>query len=261
MVNNKIESARPRTWILQPVSVTMMRHDYSLRQTRILEKIVEKMQSKMIQMINLRKQITDVLSEEDLDIDGRFQLIMDLKDFKGFCQQKQIIEDIKYMTCIPVEIPYKTYNGIRYFKITNLFDVYFIWNRNHEWIASLKFEADVVNKFFSMDFGFHRICKQVIYACHHRSSQRLYMYLESWYKVKNVSFSTFELRRMLRLENRYKRFSDFAKWVINPAKEELEILANRGICDLYFDYEKESQNKSCKEDSDIIVFHIQHPED
>ena len=40
------------TWLLQPIAVTMMRHDYSLIQIRILVTIVEYMQSKLHKMLN-----------------------------------------------------------------------------------------------------------------------------------------------------------------------------------------------------------------
>ena len=38
------------TWLLQPIAVTMMRHDYSLMQIRILVCIVEKMQQKLLRL-------------------------------------------------------------------------------------------------------------------------------------------------------------------------------------------------------------------
>ena len=40
------------TWLLQPIAVTMMRHDYSLIQIRILVTIVEFMQNKLHKILN-----------------------------------------------------------------------------------------------------------------------------------------------------------------------------------------------------------------
>ena len=43
------------TWLLQPIAVTMMRHDYSLIQIRILVTIVEFMQNKLHKILNKEK--------------------------------------------------------------------------------------------------------------------------------------------------------------------------------------------------------------
>ena len=43
------------TWLLQPIAVTMMRHDYSLIQIRILVSIVEFMQNKLYDILNRKK--------------------------------------------------------------------------------------------------------------------------------------------------------------------------------------------------------------
>ena len=44
-ISNDLIPIEEETWLLQPIAVTMMRHDYSLIQVRILVSIVESLQS------------------------------------------------------------------------------------------------------------------------------------------------------------------------------------------------------------------------
>ena len=46
-----------------------------------------------------------------------------------------------------------------------------------------------------------------------------------------------EFRKMLRLEKNYKKFPDFCRRVLDPARSELQKLAEDGFCDCWFDYE------------------------
>lgn len=61
------------TWLLQPIAVTMMRHDYSLIQIRILVSIVEKMQQKLREMLD-KKTLEPTLFPTELDNDGRLEI-------------------------------------------------------------------------------------------------------------------------------------------------------------------------------------------
>lgn len=66
------------TWLLQPIAVTMMRHDYSLIQIRILVSVVEKMQQKLREMLDM-KTLEPSLFPTELDPDGRLEIKLFLK--------------------------------------------------------------------------------------------------------------------------------------------------------------------------------------
>ena len=61
---------------------------------------------------------------------------------------------------------------------------------------------------------------------------------------------------MLRLENNYKKFSDFCRRVLDPAKQELKELADKGFCDCYFDYEKKYDHGQRGGEPDELIFQI-----
>ena len=82
-------------------------------------------------------------------------------------------------------------------------------DRSYNKYAILKLDHTVAERLVSLDFGYHRLGKQIVFACKNRYTQRIYMFIESWVDKGRTVIKTFEFRKMLRLENNYKKFSDF----------------------------------------------------
>ncbi len=249
------------TWLLQPIAVTMMRHDYSLIQIRILVTIVEFMQSRLHGILNQGQQQLELFGPEELDSDNRIEVKTLFKtlgeDPNHFPQLRQ---SLKMLAAIPVEIPYKTADGRSYLKVTNLCDVYIPDDPGlYEKYAVLKIDRTVAQRLVSLDLGYHRLGKQIVFACKNRYTQRIYMFIESWLAKGGTRIKTIEFRKMLRLETNYKKFTDFTRRVLEPAKGELRQLAENGFCDCYFDYEKKYNNGQRGGEPDELVFHIYRP--
>lgn len=249
------------TWLLQPIAVTMMRHDYSLIQIRILVTIVEYMQTKLHKILNKDKMEPEIFSDVELDIDGRLEIKTMFKtlgvDPNHYPQLRQ---SLKMLAAIPVEIPYKTVDGRSYLKVTNLCDVYIPEDAGvYEKYAVLKIDRTVAKRLVSLDLGYHKLGKQIVFACRNRYTQRIYMFIGSWLDKGTTRIKTTEFRKMLRLETNYKKFSDFTRRVLEPAKEELQSLAENGFCDCYFDYEKRYNQGQRGGEPDELVFHIHRP--
>ena len=249
------------TWLLQPIAVTMMRHDYSLIQIRILVTIVEYMQSKLHKILNKDNVAPEIFSDVELDNDGRLEIKTLFKtlgvDPNHYPQLRQ---SLKMLAAIPVEIPYKSNDGRSYLKVTNLCDVYIPKDTGiYEKYAVLKIDRTVAQRLVSLDLGYHRLGKQIVFACRNRYTQRIYMFIESWVDKGGTRIKTMDFRKMLRLESNYKKFSDFTRRVLNPAKEELATLAENGFCDCYFDYDKRYYNGQRGGEPDELIFHIYRP--
>lgn len=251
---------KDETWLVQPLAVTMMRHDYSLIQIRILISIVEFMQAKLKKMINEQKMQPTIFDDNELDPDGRLEIKTYFKtlgiDPNHYPELRQ---SLKTLVSIPVEIPYRTSDGRNYLKVTNLCDVYIPEDAGYEKYAVLKIDRTVAERLASIDMGWHKLGKQIVYACKNRYTQRIYMFIGSWAKKGGTIISTLEFRKMLRLENNYHKFSDFTRRVLEPAKTELKSLAENGFCDCYFDYEKRYLRGQRGGEPDDLVFHIYRP--
>lgn len=249
------------TWLLQPIAVTMMRHDYSLIQIRILVSIVEHMQKKLREMADKSRLEPTLFTPAELGNDGRLEIKAYFKTLGVDPNHyPQLRESLKLLVQVPVEIPYRTSDGRNYLKVTNLCDVYIPEDEGiYEKYAILKIDRQVAQRLLSLDLGYHRLGKQIVFACRNRYTQRVYMFIESWLKKGFARINTLDFRKMLRLENRYSKFSDFCRRVLEPAKEELKVLAENGFCDCYFDYEKKYEHGQRGGEPDELWFHIYRP--
>ena len=248
------------TWLLQPIAVTMMRHDYSLIQIRILVSIVEFMQNKLYDILNRKKTQPEIFPDAELGDDGRLEVKTYFKTLGVDPNHyPQLRESLKLLASVPVEIPYKTADGRSYQKVTNLCDVYIPNDTGiYEKYALLKIDHEVARRLVSLDLGYHRLGKQIVFACRNRYTQRIYMFIESWIDKGFTVINTLDFRKMLRLESRYSKFSDFCRRVLEPAKEELLSLSENGFCDCYFNYEKRYNHNQRGGEPDELVFHIYH---
>ena len=257
-ISDELIPIEEETWLLQPIAVTMMRHDYSLIQVRILVSIVESLQSILHGILNnKRSPQLDLFKTKELDEDGRMPIKLPFKELGVDPNHyQQLRTSLKMLAAIPVEIPYKTSEGRKYTKATNLCDVYIPEDRSYNKYAILKLDRSVAERLVSLDFGYHRLGKQIVFACKNRYTQRIYMFIESWVDKGRTVIKTLEFRKMLRLENNYKKFSDFCRRVLEPAKQELKELADKGFCDCYFDYEKKYDHGQRGGEPDELVFQI-----
>ena len=257
-ISDELIPIEEETWLLQPIAVTMMRHDYSLIQVRILVSIVESLQSILHGILNnKRSPQLDLFKTKELDEDGRMPIKLPFKELGVDPNHyPQLRTSLKMLAAIPVEIPYKTSEGRKYTKATNLCDVYIPEDRSYNKYAILKLDRSVAERLVSLDFGYHRLGKQIVFACKNRYTQRIYMFIESWVDKGRTVIKTLEFRKMLRLENNYKKFSDFCRRVLEPAKQELKELADKEFCDCYFDYEKKYDHGQRGGEPDELVFQI-----
>lgn len=251
------------TWLIQPIAVTMMRHDYSLIQVRILVSIVESLQNILLGIMNnKRNPQLDLFHTDELDEDGRMPIKLPFRELGVDPNHyPQLRNSLKMLAAIPVEIPYKTSEGRKYTKATNLCDVYIPEDRTYNKYAILKIDQSVAERLVSLDFGYHTLGKQIVFACKNRYTQRIYMFIDSWADKGRTVIKTLEFRKMLRLENNYKKFSDFCRRVLDPAQQELDELAKKGYCNCHFDYEKKYNNGQRGGEPDELVFNIHLAED
>lgn len=246
------------TWLLQPIAVTMMRHDYSLIQVRILVSIVENLQNILHGLLSgSQSRQLDIFRSDELDKDGRMPIKMPFKELGVDPNHyPQLRTSLKMLASIPVEIPYKTQEGRKYTKATNLCDVYLPEDRSYAKYAILKIDRSVAERLVSLDFGYHRLGKQIVFSCKNRYTQRIYMFIESWLEKGRAVINPLEFRKMLRLEHNYRKFPDFCRRVLDPARDELHELADKGFCDCWFEYEKQYDHGQRGGEPDKLIFVI-----
>lgn len=246
------------TWLLAPLTLTLMRHNYTSVQNKVLMSILECLQNILRNMLNQTgvQSLADIQRGEIANEKGGLSFNLEFKNF-GIDRNhyNELRSSLRMLPGIPVEIPFKSKEGKRYRKVTSLCDV-FIPEEKYKTYVVVHIDKEVAEKLVSFELGWHRLGKEVVTSSNNKYTQRIYMYITAWTRVGRSYMSSQELRRWLQLEDKYKEFRKLAARVLDPAQKELEELAKAGYCDCYFTYQKRYTGIRKSGEPDQIEFRI-----
>lgn len=260
--------ADDKQWLMQPITMTMMRYDYNVVQNRILVALLSKLQSALKAVVYGHKtpesQMFILANEEYVshfsessihpgDIVFKIPFSQIMVDKHHYAQLR---ESLCQLAFIPVEIPLKSVDGIDYTKYT-CFCQAVIPDEGKGTDAYIKLEYDVATKMIRNDMGNHQFLQQVLFESRNKYAQRIYLLLSAWRQSNMTCIRTVPwLRKWLRLEKKYPRWNSFAERVLKSAEDELREMANDGLSDIYFTYEKIYEGSSKVGEPDKIKFII-----
>ena len=246
------------TWLLAPLTLTLMRHNYTSVQNKVLMSILEGLQNILRQMLNQPgvNKLADIQRGEIANEKGGLSFNLDFRTF-GIDRNhyNELRSSLKMLPSIPVEIPFKSKEGKHYRKVTSLCDVY-IPEEKYKTYVVVHIDKEVAEKLVSFELGWHRLGKEVVTSSNNKYTQRIYMYITAWTRVGRSIMSSQELRKWLQLEDKYREFRKLAARVLDPAQKELEELARAGYCDCYFTYQKKYTGYKKAGEPDAIEFKI-----
>ena len=234
------------TWLLAPLTLTLMRHNYTSVQNKVLMSILECLQNILRQMLNAGNGVSSLSTVQRGEIRS---FGIDRNHYN------ELRSSLKMLPAIPVEIPFKSKEGKRYRKVTSLCDV-FIPEEKYKTYVVVHIDKEVAEKLVTFELGWHRLGKEVVTSSNNKYTQRIYMYITAWTRVGRSVMSSQELRKWLQLEDKYREFRKLAARVLDPAQKELEELARAGYCDCYFTYEKKYTGYKKAGEPDQIEFRI-----
>lgn len=232
------------TWLVQPVAVTWMRYDYTLMQSKVFIRIISSLQFAIQESINnyLKKEnkpLTLFTSNEFADESDPNVILLKIpiKDF-GIHRNsyKQLKDALLTLVTIPIETPYKDKNGRNWTVLESLCSV-IIPSTGKVTHVFFKIKRDTAERLLNLDFGFHRFIQEATFTAKNTYTPKIYLYLSVYKKQGGCEILMSELRKYLRLEDKYKVFKDFVKRVLAPVQEELKQQALNGISDFYFEYD------------------------
>ena len=247
------------TWLLAPLTLTLMRHNYTSVQNKVLMSILECLQNILRQMLNAGNGVSSLATVQRGEIANEKGGLSFNLDFRSFGIDRnhynELRSSLKMLPAIPVEIPFKSKEGKRYRKVTILCDV-FIPEEKYKTYVVVHIDKEVAEKLVTFELGWHRLGKEVVTSSNNKYTQRIYMYITAWTRVGRSVMSSQELRKWLQLEDKYREFRKLAARVLDPAQKELEELARAGYCDCYFTYEKKYTGYKKAGEPDQIEFRI-----
>lgn len=113
-----------------------------------------------------------------------------------------------------------------------------IFHRNTSRIT-LKFDDNLIPYLLQLKEQFTRYqIKNILYLSN-KHSIRIYELLKQYEPIGKRTFIVDELKKVLMLENQYKRFSNFENWVLKPTMEEINEYT-----DINISYEKIKKGRS-----------------
>lgn len=265
-----------KTWLVQPVSFTAARHNFSVVQTRALVNIFEYLQQSILNIVS-------IYSKEHKVSDGELNnQLASYINVPGFLKKEQIkkdciyinmpynkfgvlpnyypnmIEGIKLMSGMVVELKQKSSEEKEYKRYPHLFTVIIPPKGiNEVWF---EIENEVALEMINVStIGYTKYLKETVFSSSSRYTQRIYMEICSWIDVGYTNWKPMsEFREMLKLEeNEYPRFCDFYRKVIKPAYDDLKEKAMNNETNCYFELEKKwNPGRAKKGTPDEIRFKI-----
>lgn len=242
-----------KTWLLQPMVVSIMRYDYDVVQTRALVAIIQEMQDAIQAVMFNKSSAADQLSLfdnsdfvaefgfKDFDPDKEIAMKIPLRNFGSDKRRYDTLKmALKQLVSIPVEIPITSLKGDDYTQIKSLCEA-FVPEKPYSSSVYIKIEKQIAlrmigDKTFG---GVHKYLKDIVFDTRNKYVQRLYMFLSSWKRSgETCTVTVIWLRKMLRLEDKYPRWDMFYSKVIRGAEEELKEKSERGESDFYFTTQK-----------------------
>ena len=116
------------TWLLAPLTLTLMRHNYTSVQNKVLMSILECLQNILRQMLNAGNGVSSLSTVQRGEIANEKGGLSFNLDFRSFGIDRnhynELRSSLKMLPAIPVEIPFKSKEGKRYRKVTSLCDVF-----------------------------------------------------------------------------------------------------------------------------------------
>lgn len=229
------------TWLVQPLAVGMMRHDFTQTQNRVLVAIVKSLQKEIKRNQHSSGIVQlDMFKDRELDPEDTNKIAIKLyyKEILDDAKNYYALEkSLKMLSDVSVEIP-ASKDGKRkiWDKHTHLCDVFTSKEIRYNKFCIVKIDKEIAEQMISKKFGYSMLGKEIVDHASNRYTQRIYMILCGWIDRGSCVLNTLEFRKSLRLENKYPSFKDFVKRVLDPPQAELKESFEAGASNLWFEW-------------------------
>ena len=254
--------------IYQPYAMAMTRYDYSLMQQKVFSSIVYSLQEPIKQVLSGMKveDVTFFQNKDNLFVDEedceRFRVKIYPKNMNVPRKHYAFMKDsILKMRDIPVEILEKDKDGNSFTRVESLIVPHFPNEKKLDYFYIDIRKVDAI-KLIEGKTYINYLFSTVVNA--KRSyTPRIYIYISAW-RGKTVTPKTRDFRRMLCLmkdqnelqKDKYIRFSELCRCVIDPTQKELYDKAMNGETDCYFEYRPIYKTGKCTGEPDNIEFKV-----
>ena len=206
----------------QPYGLTMSRHKFNAHEMRIMLRIIQALQPRMVydkSPFELKK--TD-LGDTKVTIPTKYLLP------RGTKNHEVVRNALESLTKKHINIKFFDDNGIVKEIFTNLVKEGSYQYRSE--FVGVEISRNLMPQLLGLAKNYTRYLLKVAFNSSSPNVMKLYQYASQWRDKKQTFAKVDSLRKWLRLEGKYKKPADMKKWVLDPAIKELKAKA-----DVWFD--------------------------
>ena len=273
---------RDLDFILNPVSYTQIRGNFSLVQTNLMIAIIAQLQDRIREQLSLGES-TFLFKPEDLS-GNLLNFEIPLKDLgispKKYGELEQACEALLH-----VDMSYKRYDErerLEYNVKQNIFHkiefptaelnaegerVAYKSGQRRKGVIKIQMVDESAREILNLRKGYTRHLKGITQLCRSPRTPRLYIYLSAWRRIGSCTVNYIDLKEFFGVltfskdrkritENRYVKYGAFHRDVLDPVLREMRKLSDEGKVEFCFSYEPVYPHGVSRGDPDSIRFTI-----
>lgn len=255
--NGMYSELREVRWIYNPVVYSQLSGDFTLLQQRVLIGIVDKLQQRIIDSVEEQHKslkFPDIFEESELMNRDTIEVILSASDLDVLPEHyDQLEESVRRLNLMTMKYPLFDGRGrLRKYVVASIFPRIEVSMSESELrrkgTLRVVMLTENIRDVFTMQYGFVRHVSHIAKIAMKKRTPRLYIYLSRFREMgkKKVLFS--DLAEFLGLTDEYYKESndgvnpyhtwrDVRRLVLDPVRDEMHSLADRGEIDFFFDYE------------------------
>ena len=276
----QFSGSRDLDFILNPVSYTQIRGNFSLVQTNLMIAIIAQLQDRIREQLSMGEG-TFLFKPEDLS-GNLLHFEIPLKEL-GISPKKYGELEAACEALLHVDMSYKRYDEYErawYDVKQNIFHkiefptaelnaegerVGYKSGQRRKGFIKIDMVDESAREILNLRKGYTRHLKGITQLCRSPRTPRLYIYLSAWRKIGSCTVNyidlkeffgvlTFSKDRKRLTENRYVKYGAFHRDVLDPVLKEMKKLSDEGKVEFCFEYEPVYPHGITRGDPDSIHF-------
>lgn len=269
-------------FIMNPISYTQIRGNFSLVQTNLMIAIIAQLQDRIREQLNIGGQAT-LFKPEDLS-GNLLNFDIPLKEL-GISPKKYGELEAACEALMHVDMSYKRYDekeGVEYYVMQNIFHkiefptadvnaegekIAYKSGTRRKGVIKIQMVDESAREILNLRKGYTRHLRGITSLCRSPRTPRLYIYLSAWRKIGKCTVNYIDLKeffgvlkfsrdRKRVVENKYLKYGAFHRDVLDPVLREMKKLSDEGKVEFCFDYEPVYPRGVTRGDPDSILFRI-----
>lgn len=269
-------------FILNPVSYTQIRGNFSLAQTNLMIGIIAQLQDRIKEQLTFGE--TNFLFKPE-DFSGNLlNFEIPLKEL-GISPKKYGELEAACEALLHVDMSYKRFDekeNIEYNVKQNIFHkiefptnvlnaegekVGYKSGQRRKGVIKIQMVDESAREILNLRKGYTRHLKNICSFCRSPRTPRLYIYLTAWRKIGSCTVNYIDLKEFFGVltfskdhkritENRYLKYGAFHRDVLDPVQKEMKNLSDENKVEFYFEYEPIYPHGVSRGDPESIRFHL-----